>query len=78
MSAIQELFQQAELAEAAYADFSADRLPLDALQDENNGGGFSKTQAEAFDKEWRVIDQYTAPSTLGLTGSGFSATVFQK
>ncbi len=81
MNTIQDLFQQAQLTEAAYANFFNDAgvLATDdnsvkaALQNE----GFSTTQAAAFVAQWRVIDQYTAPSTLGVTGTGFSATVFQ-
>ena len=39
MSTIQELFQQAQLAEAAYADFSNPNVSTaNALQDADNGG----------------------------------------
>jgi hypothetical protein len=76
MSTIQELFQQAQLAEAAYADFSDPlKTKLQALED----NGFSATQATDFLTHWRyVAPQYTAPSIiLGLGGSGFSATLFE-
>lgn len=89
MSTISELFQQAQLAEAAYANFfdSAGNLITSktGITAALISAGFSKNssdptlsaQASAFVKEWTVVDQYTAPSTLGLTGSGFSATVFK-
>jgi hypothetical protein len=49
------------------------------LIDEQPDGdySFSLTQATAFVEKWEVIDQYTAPQALGLTGIGFSATVFR-
>ncbi|MDP2811730.1 MAG: hypothetical protein Q8O34_16455, partial [Rhodocyclaceae bacterium] len=81
MSTIQGLFQQAQLAEAAYANFrdNAGNLittnagVIASLQNKN----FSESQATAFISTWQVIDQYTAPSFLGLTGTGFSATLFK-
>jgi hypothetical protein len=81
MSTIQELFQQAQLAEAAYASFFDDAgflVTTDAqVKTALTIGGFSPSQADDFVAHWQVVDQYTAPSFLGLTGSGFSATVFQ-
>ena len=83
MNTIQNLFQQAQLAEAAYANFfdtagnlQTDRVSVLTALEKNN---FSETQAAAFVAQWRVVDQYTAPSGLfGLTdGTGFSATLFQ-
>jgi hypothetical protein len=79
MNSITNLFQQAQLAEAAYADFSAPGVStIDALKDKNNGGGFSIAQADAFTAQWEVVDQYTATGLFGLTdGTGFSGTVFK-
>jgi len=68
MSTIQNLFQQAQLAEAAYAKFSSFANPKDALIDIK----FSDVQASDFVNNWRVADQLSNPST------GFSATVFEK
>lgn len=67
MNTIQNLFQQAQLAEAAYADFAQYPDPQTALEKE----GFSTAQAADFVTHWRVVDQQ--PDML----SGFSATVFQ-
>ncbi|MCL2075402.1 MAG: hypothetical protein FWH15_02965 [Betaproteobacteria bacterium] len=73
---IEALYSQAALAQAAYAEDlffghpEGNKLTADACK-------MTQAQAEAFAKEWLVIDQYTAPSFLGMTGSGFSATVFQ-
>lgn len=68
MSTIQNLFQQAQLAEAAYADFSVLGVSTkDALIAEK----FSPAQATAFVAEWQVIDQ------IPDTASGFSATIFK-
>ena len=68
MSTIQELFQQAQLAEAAYADFAAFPSSVtDALKSE----GFSDAQATDFVTHWKVVDH------ISNTASGFSATVFQ-
>jgi|CXWL01.1.fsa_nt_gi hypothetical protein len=70
MSTIQNLFQQAQLAEAAYADFSdPTKTIFDALTTGN--GKFSQAQATAFINEWEVVSQQ--PNT----GKGFSGTVFQ-
>lgn len=75
MSTIQDLFQQAQLAEAAYANFSAfPNNPIGALEEE----GMSHAQATDFLTHWRYVDQFTEPSILGMTGSGFSATLFEK
>jgi hypothetical protein len=60
MSPIEDLYKQAQLAEAAYANFLAtggglitDRDGvISALQNE----GFSESQATAFVSEWQVID----------------------
>lgn len=80
MNTIQNLFQQAQLAEAAYANLwnsntnsaiTDTELVKTALQDTGNDMHFSQSQASEFVAHWRVIDQ------LPNTGSGFSATVFQ-
>jgi hypothetical protein len=85
MSTIQDLFQQAQLAEAAYADLSGaignqDKLltALNVANKDQYDGSFSLAQATAFVAEWSVVDQYTASGFFGLTdGSGFSATLFK-
>ena len=81
MNTITSLFQQAQLAEAAYANFfdnSGNLITTNAgLVTALTDSKFSQAQATAFTNEWSVVDQYTAPSFLGLTGSGFSATVFK-
>src|SRR3989338_6143668 len=85
MSTIQNLFQQAQLAEAAYADLSSAignqgelQKALDVAFNGQYGGSFSAAQAADFVTHWRVVDQYTASGLFGLTdGTGFSATVFK-
>jgi hypothetical protein len=74
MSTIQALFQQAQLAEAAYANFSAYiEDPKAALI----AGEFSAAQAAAFVEQWTVVHQFSA--TCGMFGdrSGFSGTLFR-
>lgn len=57
MSITQNLFQQAQLAEAAYADFSKSNTTTEqALRAE----GMSQSQAADFVTQWQVISQYTA------------------
>lgn len=69
MSTIQNLFEQAQLAEAAYADFAAHpNDPIAALKAE----GMSTAQATALANEWSVVDQ------LPNQANGFSATLFEK
>ena len=79
MNAVQIDFQQAQLSEAAYANFMAHPGdPQAALRDTANNMSFSTAQAAAFTTHWRVVDQYTASAWGGLTdGSGFSATLFE-
>jgi Ca2+-binding RTX toxin-like protein len=90
MSSIQDLFQQAQLAEAAYAIFLNNSGNLLTDNDEIKvaliASGFSKdqnnptqsAQATAFLDQWRIVDQYTAPDVIfGLGGTGFSGTLFQ-
>ena len=79
MTTIQELGQQAQLAEAAYADFlDPSKTPADSLQ--TGDSKFSASQAAAFVRNWRVVDQYTSPPGLfGITdGTGFSGTLFER
>jgi VCBS repeat-containing protein len=86
MNTIQNLFQQAQLAEAAYANFInpvtgnvySDNDSLTAAliaegfgKDKNSNIQTQSTQAADFLANWRVVDQ------LPNTASGFSATVFQ-
>jgi len=85
MSTIQDLFQQAQLTEAAYANFwntttnstitdpelvTAALIASGFSSDPNNPA--QSAQATAFVTQWRVVDQQ--PNTA----SGFSATVFEK
>ena len=56
MISIQDLFQQAQLAEAAYANFSNPDISVrQALINE----GMSGSQATAFLQNWRVVSQFT-------------------
>ena len=80
MNTIQKLFQQAQLAEAAYSNLwdaklnkpiTDDEEVKDALQDKQNHMTFSTAQATAFVAEWTVVDQ------LPDIASGFSGTLFQ-
>lgn len=73
MNTVQNLFQQAQLAEAAYADFVTYTDPKAALK----AGGFSDKQADGFLADWRFIDQYDNSAWGGLVGTGFSATLFK-
>ena len=82
MSIVTSLFDQAQLAEAAYADFlnSAGNLITSAtlIQDALKAKGFSTKQATDFADHWQVVSQYTAPAfLLGVGGTGFSGTVFK-
>jgi len=71
MSTIQDLFQQAQLAEATYADFSDPRKStFDALT--TGDSKFSAAQTTAFVKEWKVADH------IPNTPNGFSATLFER
>ena len=52
MSTIQDMFQQAQLAEAAYADFSNNKNdPAGALTNAGLGGHFSQAQATDFSNQ---------------------------
>jgi hypothetical protein len=75
MSTIQDLFQQSQLAEAAYANFvngggliaTGDELKTALIAE-----GFSESQAADFVTHWQVVSQQPD------TASGFSATVFER
>ena len=77
MNTITQLFDQAELAEAAYANFW-DKTTNSIILDKENvqaalkNQGFSTKQAADFLTHWKIIDQ--CPNT----DSGFSATVFER
>jgi Ca2+-binding RTX toxin-like protein len=81
MNTITSLFQQAQLAEAAYANLSSaigSQAALKQALDVANGGSFSTAQATAFAAQWRVVSQFTESSVFGLLdGNGFSATLFE-
>lgn len=82
MITITSLFQQAQLAEAAYANFfdiSGNLITTNAgLVTALTDNKFSQAQATAFLTQWEVVDQYTASGALGSTDtSGFSATLFR-
>jgi len=67
MNTITSIFEQAQLAEAAYADFSNPNIShLAALQAEK----FSSAQATEFLNNWRVVDH------VPNLNSGFTATLF--
>jgi hypothetical protein len=85
------LYKHAQLAEAAYANFinpdTGAIFATDAsIQAALIASGFSinqnnptqSIQATAFITQWRVIDQYTAPFSAGLFGTGFSGTLQRK
>jgi Ca2+-binding RTX toxin-like protein len=76
MNTIQTLFQQAQLAEAAYANFSLARPLQTALTNKATGGNFSAAQAAEFAARYQVISQYSVPGISFMDG-GFSATVFK-
>lgn len=74
---IQDLFQQAQLAEAAYADllnyttnqpFTDDDDVIAALI----ASGMSTMQVSEFVKQWRIVDQQPD------TSNGFSATLLER
>ncbi len=88
MSTIQNLFQQAQLAEAAYANFfdasgnlitSADgvkaALIASGFSEDPNNPTLS-AQAAAFVADWSVVSQQSDTGSFSTT-SGFSATLFQ-
>ena len=68
MSIAINLFQQAQLAEAAYADFSVSTI---STKQALINAKFSDAQATAFIATWQVIDH------IPDTAAGFSATIFR-
>ena len=76
MNSIQDVFQQAQLAEAAYANFFSDSgvlLTVDIdVQAALEANDFSKAQATEFVSNWQVVDH------VPNLNSGFSATVFER
>lgn len=82
MSTIENLFQQAQLAEAAYANFvnSAGTLQTDVDSVKTalttGDGAFYVAQAAAFVADWSVISQQSDTGSYSTT-SGFSATLFK-
>lgn len=75
MSTIASMFEQAQLAESAYANFfdaAGNLITTDAqLQTALEASDFSKAQASAFSDQWQVI------SHIPDTAAGFSATIFK-
>lgn len=78
MSTITSLFQQAQLAEAAYANFLDDAGHLITTDKQleaaltTGDGKFSQSQAADFVTHWEVVHH------LPNTASGFSGTVFRR
>ncbi len=80
MSAIDNLFQQAQLAEAAYANFINPTTGNIFITQVGISGAlvasdFSLTQAASFLQNWRVISQFSETDVLD---NGFSATLFER
>lgn len=90
MSTVQDLFQEAQIAEASYANFldTAGNLLTDSRDIQNTlvASGFSSnpidptqsTQATAFLQNWRPVSQFSERGGLLGDGSGFSATLFER
>jgi hypothetical protein len=64
MTTTQELYTQSLLALAAYADLQIGTPNTTLLERDS---GMSKTQAADFAIKWRVVDQYSDASGLGVT-----------
>ncbi|MBX9904846.1 MAG: putative Ig domain-containing protein [Burkholderiales bacterium] len=80
MNTIRGLFQQAQLAEAAYANFinpdtGAIYNTNAGIQDALIAEQFSPAQAASFVQNWRVASQF---SETGLLSNGFSATLLER
>lgn len=88
MSQVTDLYIQAELALASYANLLPSVDPVPALTD--SSVGMSQSQAEHFARDWRVVDQYTHSELISIldefnqpTGefstrtNGLSVTVFR-
>jgi hypothetical protein len=70
MATIQELYTQALLAQAAYANLEKGQITdLTSLTKE---GGMAAAQAADFANKWTVVAQYDDPSISGL-----NATIFE-
>jgi len=74
MNTIQNMFQQAQLAEAAYAELSGaignqSVLPdaLDVAFSDQYGGSFSTAQATAFAHDWSVVSQQSDAGSFSTT-----------
>ena len=81
MNTVTSLFQQAQLAEAAYANFFdkvgnliTDKAGVETALVNND---FSQSHATAFVTEWSVVEQFNESGLFGTGGNGFSATLFQ-
>lgn len=66
MNTIKNIYKEALLAEASYANFNANADPFEALTTVD--GKFSATQANDFLTHWEIVSQQAN------TASGFSAT----
>ncbi len=80
MSTTQELFQQATLAEAAYANFIDPQTGVVLVDREDitialRAAGMSASQATGLLNGWRVISQFSESGTLS---NGFSAALFER
>jgi Ca2+-binding RTX toxin-like protein len=79
MSTIPDLFQQAQLSEAAYANFidsAGNLLTTDAdVIAALRGRDFGESQAIAFVQSWRIVSQF---SESGVSSNGFSATLIER
>ncbi|MDO8465395.1 MAG: putative Ig domain-containing protein [Gallionella sp.] len=80
MNTIQDLFQQAQLAQAAYANLAGMNVSTttQAIEDALTTGGsnFSTAQATAFAQRYQVVSQYS-DSGVSFMDGGFSATLFK-
>ncbi|MHB1230875.1 MAG: hypothetical protein ACYCY3_11280 [Halothiobacillus sp.] len=68
----EEMFENAMLPEAAYADL-AGVATQKALKDALTANDFSPTQAAKFVTQWRVVDHQPTNTSTGL-----SATLFER
>jgi hypothetical protein len=79
MNMVTDLFQQAQLAEAAYANFIGSDGSLvtddDSIKTALMASGISPTQATNFVSQWKVLAHQ--PNTDSDSDSGFSATLFE-
>ncbi len=75
MTNITKLFNDAELALAAYANLLTG--PLTDQRARLESAGFSAEQAKQFAQTYKVVTQYTDTPAEGGLGTSFSATVFK-